>query len=477
MGKFIVNASVFGFTKVEIKSEELLKQDDSDIVIVITQIIKDETKDYYDAVKKLAKNNRIYVVTDNSDLEIFKVIASYLISVDCYNIYKLNSISLLDIKYTESLLKRKPDFSEVQSFIDGDIVAEAEINDIVLAIEDAATSGNVDTLKTVLEDKLGSVYGVQAALSRMKKLADLTNSSELANRIANLKDEIAEKQEEIANKDKRYNKLKTDKEATEIKVEKLEKEVEEVSNQLKQAKAIDKSTEGSNIIKDYSEIKLSLIPTTAKSVLYVKEISYAPYVNTFMTAFLKYVITMSKKKAIMVVFDDNCFFQTYKAKPGIAAQNGAMNSAIPIVTAHQYIANNAQFINNGATFVISGALQSVISDIVTSDKQFDLVIVYDRLKNPTDMISGNQVTKMFVCNSAGDYLKTKDMLRITERSLVLTRHGAQIPCEGVLAISEIPNFNNGTDSNRQMNYARMLTATGKTKETMFNTLLNKTRLL
>ena len=75
MGKFIVNASVFGFMKEEIKSEKLLKEVDSDIVIVITQIIKDETKDYYDAVKKLVKNNRIYVVTYNIVLEIFKVIA------------------------------------------------------------------------------------------------------------------------------------------------------------------------------------------------------------------------------------------------------------------------------------------------------------------------------------------------------------------------------------------------------------------
>lgn len=474
MGKFIVNASVFGFMKEEIKSEKLLKEVDSDIVIVITQIIKDETKDYYDAVKKLVKNNRIYVVTDNSDLEIFKVIASYLISVDCYNIYKLSSISLLDIKYTESLLQRKPDFSEVQSFIDSDIVAEADINEIVLAIEDAAASGNVDILKTVLEDKLGSVYGVQAALSRMKKLADLTNSSELANRIANLKDEITEKQEEIANRDKRYNKLKADKEATELKVEKLEKEVEEVSNQLKQAKAIDKSNEGGNIIKDYTEIKLSLIPTTAKSVLYVKEISYAPYTNTLMTSFLAYV-AKGGKKAIMVIFDDNCFFQTYKAKPGV--QNGAANSAIPIVSTHQYIANNSQFINNGAAFVISGALPSVITDIVTSDKKFDLVIVYDRLKNPTDMVSGTQVTKMFVCNSAGDYLKTKDILRITERSLVLTKSGTSIPCEGAMAIADIPNFGEGTDSKRQMSYARMTSTLGKSKDTIYNTLLTKTRLL
>jgi len=167
-----------------------------------------------------------------------------------------------------------------------------------------------------------------------------------------------------------------------------------------------------------------------------------------------------KLRAKLVIYDTRGLCSIYKP--------------LPILSGREYVENRDMLVNKTQKFVLTEPNQSAIEDILTSEQSFNVVIVYDRMREDTDIVSGNNVTKFYVIGSSKDYLELKDRLRINDPSSIITRTGSRIPGD-VIDIPTIDKFSGGiTDSARTSKYMKLIcTSTG---EPVMDTIFKKSQI-
>ena len=105
----------------------MLNKREDMLVVVIDKTCDEKLGMYYrvftDALKN---NNRVVLVGVNDDNKSFKPLASLLVTYNEYGIYQIEDKSTLGAVELQKMCERKPDFSEVQTFIGGDVTAYAD---------------------------------------------------------------------------------------------------------------------------------------------------------------------------------------------------------------------------------------------------------------------------------------------------------------------------------------------------------------
>ena len=452
--KYIINHSVFGFNRIEI-TDDLSNIQNSIVTIILNEDVN--SGDYYNAIKKLVKSNRVILISSNEENAMFKAIASYMVSLSCYDIYTVESINDINIDYMEYIVNRESDFDEVQSYLSGDISSINRLDDILFGIENTVANGSVDELKEFVESNLKAIDNLHSAVDYLKKSADLMSSNELDKRIKQLKDDLKLKDDELNDAIEKLNNLKRDKDSSDSVVEQYKNAIDSMSKELESMRNDKSNTEVNNIssVKSYSELKVSLLRTcNTRTILYVKEVSYVTYTNTLMTVLMT-MINKRGLKAKMVIYDNSTqLYQVY----GSDITNEANSSAVAVINAKEYTTNKAQYMKEGQTFVLTEPIPNVLEDILTSTKKFDVVIVYDRMKCATDIVTGNNVVKLIVANSRGDYNKVKDALKISTSNLVLTRKDCDLGSGiNVIDIPTLPDYKGGSESAKAAKYSRVKT--------------------
>ena len=150
---------------------------------------------------------------------------------------------------------------------------------------------------------------------------------------------------------------------------------------------------------------------------------------------------------------------------------------LTVVDGKTYVSDKDTLINKAEKFVAAEPIPAILHDILESPLAFDVVIVYDRMHNTKDLISGNNVSKFFIINSNHDYLQMKDTLKITASGNIITSEDSTIEASDGrkwLNIPTIEGYTSCTDSAKISKYLRLRCKNHN--QTLFNYIVEKSNL-
>lgn len=440
MEKYVVGLDMHGYDKLEIDDAKL-RSNIVNVTIVLDENSTKPLKDYYNtisAVLRMGGNVNLISIGDKSDK--FKPLASLMTTYRNYNIYKVTDRESITASYLKKIESRKPSFDEVQTYIGGDVAAYSEMSTLMIGIENLVEQGDMNGLSSFLEQHMSSIESLTSALDYMKTICELNNSSELLDKINDL--------EEVASKNKanaeaslvKINELQTEKAKIKAEVESLSKSVEALKNKNEQLK--DTAENGGSIITSFRECNTSMVQCKVKNIIYFKEISYVPYMNTLINTLFD-LYTMKGKKVKLIIYDNKTeYYQIY--------------APLTIVNGKNYLANKSNILKDTTPkFVVSEPVPMIINDIITVEPTFDIVMVYDRMKCKQDVVIGNNVAKFFVIGSYNEYCQLSPILNIADESHIITRYDKRFST----AALDIPKINveNATGSAKKMKYFKLAT--------------------
>lgn len=445
MDKYIFNCNIHGYIQITIGNDKLKDIKDSLIIFVVDKSLNEQLSECYVTIGEMLRhNNRVILLGIEDDNIVFKPLAALMATFNDYDIYNVIDKTSVLAPYLQEIESRSPGFEEVETYIGGDTIAYSELVTIMFGIQSMVEEGNTDKLDTFINQHINSISELSTTLDMMKKTCDMYDSHELDDRIRSLESHIKELSDSIDDKDRQISDAFRDRDSLkEISVEK-DKKIAELTTKNAELSTI--AASGTSVIKSFNELSTSSIKCLTKQVIYFKEISYVPYVNTLIDRLLKFLAIKKLKTKLLIYDSGNQMFQAYGNLQTIDGEN--------------YMSKKDNLINKVPAFVVAEPNQIVIKDILTSDKAFDVVIVYDKMHTVNDVVTGNNVCKYYVMKSSTDYANLQKLLKINPDSNIITLannaiSGVKYGNINYLDIPFIADFNNSTDSAKTSKYLQL----------------------
>lgn len=459
--RFIINHDLSGYTRVEIDDTRLL--DCNNIVVLI---LNDGTStalhSYYNQVREIILSGaKLICICIGKESKIRKAIMMLMTLYKSYNIYRVESIDIVDDEYIAALEEREPDLTEVQQYIGGDMAAYSEINTILFGISNLVNTGDLEGLKVFIEQHVESLESSIEVIEYLRKSTDNANSGELNSIINILKSKLSENTKEVANLNAEVKQYKLDNDKLNDRVQTLSKDLQRVNRKAADLEdQLSSVGDSSAVISTYRELNTSLIRCKTQNILYFKEISYVRYTNSLINNLFLLLKNVYKDRIKLLIYDNRVGI------PGLY-------KGLSIINTNEYLSNKSKIIKTTTKMVVPEPNPVFLDDILTSiNPQFDVVIVYDRLRQPPDLVCGNNVTRTFIVNSASNLSAAKESIRVSPNNLIIT-NDSKIP--GSLQIGSIPDYSNSTESARIAKYARLPASAGSSDK-LINAILTKARI-
>lgn len=455
MDKYIVNGLVHGYEKIsDVDSVDIEKLMDSEVVMVLDKACDAKLGSYYKFVSKaLKKRVKIILISVKDDNKSFKPLASLMTTFNAYDIYLVEDKDIT-AKAIGVMEQRCPDFSEVQTYIGGVITSYSDMTTILYGIESLVDEGNEDKLKGFLEEHLASIENFTTSLNIMKKTCDVFNSTELIDEINALKERETRLKHSIEEKTKAAEQVEREKNELKTNIESYKTANTRLQNQLDVMKS-QENDNGGAIIKSVNTLNTSLIQCKTKVIVYFREISYVAHTNSLILHFMNYV-EKRRLKVKLMIYDD---------RVGIPNMYGNLQ----VVSGADYVSKKSELLsaNKLKKFVVAEPNPSILTDMLESSSCIDVVIVYDRLRMRTALVSGNNVADIYVVNSSKELNATKEALKLSNQLNIITSRESSIienakNKDTIVNIPFIEGYNTMTDAAKLAKYMKSLMANGKT---------------
>ena len=329
-----------------------------------------------------------------------------------------------------------------------------------MGITDLINRGDLEGLKVFIEEHINSVENLTSVVDYMKKVVDTANSRELMDRICELKEKIG-MLDDWVDKYERENQEYRDENIKLVEKDKMS--VKELSRLMSRNKELEQQVASNTpIIQTYSEINTALIKCKTTNIIYFKEVSYVKYMNSLITMITK-TLGLMKKRFKLIIYD---------GRTGMAN----VYKPLSVINGSDFVSNKQNFITNVEAFVVLEPNPTILTSVLESiNPVFDVVIVYDRMRQLTNIVTGNNVTRFYVMNSSKDFKELEGQLRITDKSTIITHPGSSIGNE-TLNIPTIPDYNaKGTTDAAKTNRYLKLQSEGNGK-LLISTILDKSHI-
>ena len=438
-----------------------LRNSDNTVVLVLNESASTNLHTYYNSVIDIILSGaKLICISVGKESKIRKAIMMVMASYRDYNIYKVGSSDIIDEEYIKAVENRNPDLAEVQQYIGGDISAYSELNTILFGINNLVNTGDIDGLKVFIENHIESIESSIEVIEYLKKLADSTNSGDLADLIESLKNKVAASSRQIDDLNADLKQYKGENEKLNDKVNSLTMDVNRANRKVSDLEDQLKSAGGSAVISTYSDVDTRIIKCKTQSIIYFKEISYSKYTNSLVMNLYSILKNRPNKRVKLMIYDSKV------GMPGLYKGMSILNTT-------EYLSNKAKIIRDTTKFVVSEPNRVFLEDVLTSiNPQFDIVIVYDRLRQAPDLVTGNNVTKIFVVNSLSNFESVKESIRIPPNSLVISNDDR---IQGAIRIGDIPDYHTATDSAKMTRYSK-LTISENSNDRIIATIFTKARI-
>lgn len=432
--KYIVNESVMGCERVEITDEKLINNKDQLVYVVLNESTADASclKTYYNSIKAMLKNNvKVFIVMVAETSKIRGSICNLMQLFGNYNVYQVPDENFISSAYLDTLPERTVTYDEMAQYLQNDIVAYDDMDTVLQGVQECINRNDAEGLKTLIEGHLPTIEAAPTVFSQMKNSIDQANSGVLQDKIANIKAQLEEanelnekKQTEIKQRESTIDDLNSSLKDARRQLTQTKADMEELKLQVQNA---------GPAIRSYQTVKTQLLKCKTEHVIYIKEISRIPYINSFVLM-LQEMIKQFRYTSKLLIYDNTSQAQvTY----------GNMQQ----VDSAAFESNKAVLLNKTPKFVVTEPAPQILKDILQSiNPQFDVLIIYDRMKQATDLVEGNNVYKFWVVNSFNDYNTTKNLFKIDRTNTIITRPASRIAPD-VIDIPRIKAYEAETQDN------------------------------
>lgn len=432
--KYIVNESVMGCERVEITDEKLINNKDQLVYVVLNESTADASclKTYYNSIKAMLKNNvKVFIVMVAETSKIRGSICNLMQLFGNYNVYQVPDENFISSAYLDTLPERTVTYDEMAQYLQNDIVAYDDMDTVLQGVQECINRNDAEGLKTLIEGHLPTIEAAPTVFSQMKNSIDQANSGVLQDKIANIKAQLEEanelnekKQTEIRQRESTIDDLNSSLKDAKRQLTQTKADMEELKLQVQNA---------GPAIRSYQTVKTQLLKCKTEHIIYIKEISRIPYINSFVLM-LQEMIKQFRYTSKLLIYDNTSQAQvTY----------GNMQQ----VDSAAFESNKAVLLNKTPKFVVTEPAPQILKDILQSiNPQFDVLIIYDRMKQATDLVEGNNVYKFWVVNSFNDYNTTKNLFKIDRTDTIITRPASRIAPD-VIDIPRIKAYEAETQDN------------------------------
>lgn len=432
--KYIVNESVMGCERVEITDEKLINDKDQLVYVVLNESTADASclKTYYNSIKAMLKNNvKVFIVMVAETSKIRGSICNLMQLFGNYNVYQVPDENFISSAYLDTLPERTVTYDEMAQYLQNDIVAYDDMDTVLQGVQECINRNDAEGLKTLIEGHLPTIEAAPTVFSQMKNSIDQANSGVLQDKIASIKAQLEEanelnekKQTEIRQRESTIDDLNSSLKDAKRQLTQTKADMEELKLQVQNA---------GPAIRSYQTVKTQLLKCKTEHIIYIKEVSRIPYINSFVLM-LQEMIKQFRYTSKLLIYDNTSQAQvTY----------GNMQQ----VDSAAFESNKAVLLNKTPKFVVTEPAPQILKDILQSiNPQFDVLIIYDRMKQATDLVEGNNVYKFWVVNSFNDYNTTKNLFKIDRTDTIITRPASRIAPD-VIDIPRIKAYEAETQDN------------------------------
>lgn len=443
---YTLNFECDNFEKLSIDKALELKNDN--IVILLTEKCDNQLKDYYTLVRKLIISyNKVIILDLNSRIK--NQIGMLMCLYGKYDIYNVEE-NKLNGDYISNLLEREPTKEEVETFIDADIVGYAEINDIIVNIIDTIKVKDIDKLTALIGENINEIEGFVGLIDYLRTMTEdviLENNKSQDNQ-----EKVQKLEQELDRYKNEVQELNVDKVNYKKELSKAKAEVISLNEKLNTI------NESEPTLMAYNELKTQIINCKAQCVLYFKEVSHISYINSFISNLMLALEKIKQLKVKLIIYDQKtAFLNTYKP--------------ITLITSNDYASDRDRVVSTLKKMLLTEANQAILQDVL-SDK-WDVVIVYDRLKQATDLVSGNIVYKYWVLNSIKEFNVIEKEYKAKQTD-VITRPGV---LEDALTISTNSEYKNGNENAKLAYYFTKMRNTGNNNDLVFNIICKRANII
>lgn len=432
--KYIVNESVMGCERVEITDEKLINNKDQLVYVVLNESTADASclKTYYNSIKAMLKNNvKVFIVMVAETSKIRGSICNLMQLFGNYNVYQVPDENFISSAYLDTLPERTVTYDEMAQYLQNDIVAYDDMDTVLQGVQECINRNDAEGLKTLIEGHLPTIEAAPTVFSQMKNSIDQANSGVLQDKIANIKAQLEEanelnekKQTEIRQRESTIDDLNSSLKDARRQLTQTKADMEELKLQVQNA---------GPAIRSYQTVKTQLLKCKTEHIIYIKEISRIPYINSFVLM-LQEMIKQFRYTSKLLIYDNT-------------SQDQVTYGNMQQVDSAAFESNKAVLLNKTPKFVVTEPAPQILKDILQSiNPQFDVLIIYDRMKQATDLVEGNNVYKFWVVNSFNDYNTTKNLFKIDRTDTIITRPASRIAPD-VIDIPRIKAYETETQDN------------------------------
>ena len=388
--KFIIGCSLTGFTELQLEelSETLVGKKNSEFVLVLSENGEQALFKYYKAAYEIAKSgNRIIVIYMDGCVS-WKPVAILLAQYNIYDVYRVTFVDSITTQFVASLEKREPSSLE-QSIVHGwEVASFTDINLIITGISSLVSEGNIDGLAEFIRKNKELIDKIVPSIDYMKIKMDEYYLQKSTEKEKEALDKLKELEEELSKANKIGHKSSKEIEKQKLEIEELEEKIIELKSQIRQEKKDIKEYTSSNL-RDYPELVTTQVNTRASHILYIKEIDKIPYINSLVWAIAE-ELKLNKIRYKLMVYD--CEQSTH-----------SQYEPLTVCDSERFISDRRNIVSKLDRIVVMEPNQVIISDILKEVPAYDVVIIYDRMRQPKDIVVGTEVVKYYVCSNLNMY--------------------------------------------------------------------------
>ena len=444
---YTINFKCKDFDNVDILKTDVLSNEN--IIILLNNTCDNSLKNYYTQVRKLILNNNRLIIL-NKGSGIIKQIGMLMCLYEKYDIYDIED-NQLNTDYLSTLLDREPTADEVVTFINADLVGFAEINNILTTMLDCIKHKDLNSLTSLLGEQLEEIEGFIGLIDYLRVITNDTITEKANNNTEELQAQITELQSDLAVKEKRLREANDKCNTFQKEISRCKSDISILNNKITSL------SEAEPVLVTYNELKTQIIKCKTQSILYFKEINHISYINSFISNLILALEKIRKLKVKLIIYDNkNAFLKAYEP--------------VKLISSYDYASDKTRVVDTLKKMLLTEPNQSILEDVLGA--KWDVVIIYDRLKQATDLVTGNIVYKYWVLNSAKEFSAIEKEFNARECD-VITRPGV-LP--DALAISTYSEYKQGNDSTKLAYYLTKMKNTGNNQELVFSSIFKRANI-
>lgn len=426
--QYTINLNVEGLEMVDIESPSLKTLENDTVALYLGEESNTRLYDYYANIRTLLVNGNRIITLVSEESKIKKQICMLLITYDNYDIYTIEDINKVNFQYIMDLIDRQPTAEEVEMFVGTDISAYGELNIILAQMADLAKTNDIQGLTELVCNQVMNLENAVDVVDYIKRIADTSQTNfstvvgQLKDNVEKLSNELSTTKSDLSSKELTLSRYKNDVDGFKDENNKLRKKYQELEERMGKS---------GQVIKSYTTLNTAAVKCKAQSILYLKEVSRPIYINSFIMQLYEVLTRMHKLRVKLLIYDNNVKYNIYKP--------------LSIVDSNFYMSNKESVIEKNPQMVVTEPNANLLESVIKA--QYDIVIIYDRLGQKEDLISGNQVYKFYTAASKNDAeaCKRSDPKVINNR--IIGHEGMMQDCIG---IKRLEDYDDKASSSRKL---------------------------